>query len=264
MPALAGCLLKHRTVQRDRAGLGMKATAENPLLDRIARLLVFPYFALVHRYRWYGVENVPTSGPAILAANHQSLLDPILISLAVKRRIVYIGWEYYCNWPILGPVMRLFETVPVDLDAPAPSSTARMLQALEQGRLCGIFPEAGRTFDGLLRDPKPGVALLALRSGAPIIPITIKGAYRAWPRGRRCPLISPISAYFGRPFRANPGLGAQGPNEHELRRNLARKIMLRIADGFRKLGSPDFARACRERLNAPVSAERLEERAPHL
>ncbi|MHC5034975.1 MAG: lysophospholipid acyltransferase family protein, partial [Planctomycetota bacterium] len=146
-------------------------------------------------------------------------------------------------------IMRAFDAVPVDVDTPAPSSLGMMLQALEEGRLCGIFPEGGRTFDGLLREPKPGVALLALRSGAPVIPVTIEGAYRAWPRGRHYPVPTRIRVYFGRPVDIAPCDHQEG-NNHDRRHKIACQIMLRIADGFEKLGAPQLAQASRRKLLA--------------
>lgn len=228
----------------------MKAPDDNPLLDRLLRTFLYPYFTLLHGYRWYGVENVPRRGPAILAANHQSFLDPILIGLAAGRRIVFMGWQYYYNWPVLGPLMRLQDTIPVDIDTPGPSTIGRLLRVLEQGRLCGIFPEGGRTFDGLLGEPKAGVAALALRSGAPVIPVTISGAFRAWPRGQFYPVPARISAYFGAPFRVDRADNPRGTTDRERRREVAFDLMRRIADGFRKLGRPDVARASLLKLRA--------------
>ncbi|MHC4480398.1 MAG: lysophospholipid acyltransferase family protein [Planctomycetota bacterium] len=226
----------------------MKRKRDNPLIDRIARALLFPYLEAAHRLRWSGVENMPASGPAILAANHQSFLDPVLIGFAADRRVVYLGWEYYYNWPILGPLMRLFGTVPVDVDAPAPTALARMLESLKRGRLCGIFPEGGRTRDGLIGRPKAGVVLLALRSRAPVVPVTITGAYRAWPPGQLLPAPAPIWLHFGRPFRiSEPRGGEVGP---DFRRRAALDVMLRVAEGFADLGRPDLADAARRKLLA--------------
>jgi len=228
----------------------MDRAADNPWTDRIARALFFPYFAVMHRFRWYGAENIPRSGPAILAANHQSWYDPVLIGVAASRRVVFLGWDYFCNMPVLGTLMRLAGTIPVDLDEPEPTALARMARVLEQGRLCGIFPEGGRTQDGLFERPKEGAATLALRTGAPLIPVTICGAYRAWGRGRALPQPTPIALRFGAPLHVHRDADGTRADLHERRREVTFELMLRIADGFEELGRPDLARACREKLRS--------------
>jgi len=230
----------------------MPPSTDRPLWDRLGRAVLYPYLMLMHRLRWHGVENVPRAGPAILAANHQSFLDPVLVGYAAGRPVVFMGWDYYYRWPVLGRLMRLYQTVPVDLDAPGPSALERMVRALQQGKLCGIFPEAGRTPDGLLTEPKPGAAALALRTGAPLVPVTIHGAFRAWPKGQPLPAPAPISLCFGRPIRPEP---TARPDRSE-RRRLTLELMERIADGFARLGRPDLAAASRRRLDAWAHARR--------
>jgi len=222
----------------------MGIEADNPRLDRAARALVRPYFRLVHRIRWHGVENVPATGPAIVAANHQSFLDPVLVSAPLRRRLTFLAWDYYYGKRLLGPLMRMWGTVPVDLDRPTASSVSRMLRVLEGGGLCGIFPEAGRTPDGLLCRPMPGTAALALRVGAPVIPVTIHGAFAAWPPGRALPAPMPVQVYFGQPLRPE----ASGRTPRERRTALIYALMFRIAEGFERLGRPDLAEANRRRL----------------
>jgi 1-acyl-sn-glycerol-3-phosphate acyltransferase len=217
-------------------------------VDTIARRLSGAYFALAHRYRYFGAEHVPRAGPAILTANHQSFYDPVLIGLAVPRRVAFLGWEHFYNRPVVGTLMRMFGTVPVDLDAPGARAFATLLKVLERGGLCGIFPEGGRTHDGLITEPKSGVAALALRSGAPVIPVTISGAYRAWPRGRRLPSPEPIEVCFGEPVHLAEAYDARA--ERRLRREATYEIMLRIADGFARFGRPDLASDSRRRLDA--------------
>lgn len=228
----------------------MNRSSDNPWLDRLARALFFPYFALLHSVRWQGVENVPRTGAAILAANHQSWYDPVVIALAVHRRVTYLGWDYYCNMPVLGTLMRLAGSIPVDTDSPEPSSIAKMLRLLEQGRLCGIFPEGGRTLDGLIGEPKPGAAALALRTGAPLIPVTISGAHRGWGRGQFHPVPTHISLYFGRPLHVDRICGGREGTLQERRRRVTYELALKIVEGFTQLGRPDLTDACREKLLA--------------
>ena len=218
-------------------------SADNPISDHLSRIICYPYLAVMHRIGWFGVQNVPRTGPAVIASNHQSYLDPVILSLAVNRRIIFLGWEKFFGYPVLGFLMRHYGTVEVDVDRPGTSSYARLLNALKQGRLCGIFPEGGRTRDGLPDPPKPGVAGLALSTGAPIIPATITGAYRAWPPGQRLPRPSPIKVLFGRPIRISEGRRKHFPTNSAFRLQLALEVMTSIIEGFGELGEPERTRA---------------------
>lgn len=215
--------------------------------ERAGRALLGPYFAIAHRLDWTGVERVPASGPAILAANHQSFLDPPAVGLAVSRRIVFLAARFYYSLPVLGQAMRLMQAVPVRADAPGHRPLTDMLRALEDGCLVGIFPEGARSPDGLLAAAHHGVGTLALRSGAPVVPVTVSGGHDAWPMGRLLPRPARIRLYFGEPFTA------RGPSSRSRRREVTRQVMLRIADGFTMLGRPAIARASRRRVAARLA-----------
>jgi len=211
-------------------------------VDRAGRPLVGAYFAVAHRLRWRGRENVPPTGPAILAANHQSFYDPVVISLAAGRPVVFLGDLYYYRMPVVGHLMRLFGTVPVEVGSAGPGAFRSMVRALRRGHTCGIFPEGGRSPDGLIARPRPGAAALALRTGAPLVPVTLSGAYAAWPLTRKLPRPAPIAVRFGEPMRP------EGPSTRRRRREVLIELMLRIADGFRELGRPELARRSRRRV----------------
>jgi len=229
-------------------------TGDNPLWDRAMRCLAHPYFALAHSLQWYGADNVPRSGPAIIAPNHQSFYDPVVVTLAAGRRIVYMGDETFFRHPLIGSLMRLHGCVPVGERPYAPGAYGKLLRTLHEGHLCGIFPEGRRTSDGLLNPGKPGVAALALASGAPVIPVTVHGACRAWPIGQALPRPAPIKLLFGRPMVFAASRSAR--RDPHIRDEATRQIMLRIADGFAELGRPDIASAARCKVLAePADAQ---------
>ncbi|MFO7959188.1 MAG: lysophospholipid acyltransferase family protein [Candidatus Brocadiia bacterium] len=220
----------------------MSEGATDTALQRLGALLLHPYFAVAHRLAWSGAENIPEDGPAILAANHQSFFDPVLIGLAAGRPIIYMGTELYYRMPVVGWFMRLFDTVPVSEKAPGPSSISRLLRALDAGYLVGIFPEGGRTPDEQMMKPQEGVAALTLRTGCPVIPVTISGAWRAWPTGQPLPRPAPIGLHFGDPMRFS------GTSTPDRRREVTFRVMMAVADGFRRLERPDLAAASEGRL----------------
>jgi len=215
----------------------------NPKFDQFARFFLYPSFLLAHRIRWQGAQNVPRTGGVIIAANHQSFYDPVIITMAAQRRIIYMGLDKYFAYPLLGTLMRAFDCIPVDQSARTSVAYARLVRMLRDGRLCGIFPEGGITLDGFVHAPWPGVGALVLDSGAPVVPVTIYGASRAWPRHRALPCPAPIQMCFGTPMTFDISCPAQ--NAHARRAAIARQVMLRVCDGFEKLGRPDMAETSR-------------------
>lgn len=221
---------------------------DNPFIDRLSCMVAYPYFALLDRFTWYRADRVPANGGVILAPNHQSFYDPVLLSIAARRRVYYMAWEKYFHYPLLGSLMRLYGAVSVDIFNPGPAAFARLVRVLQEGHMCGIFPEGGRTQDGLPDPPKPGVAALAMRAEVPIVPVTISGAYRVWPYYRWLPRPGSIEMLFHEPIGVSPDRGLSRKDRRARRRELALEVMLKVCDGFGELGRPDLAEAGRRKL----------------
>ena len=135
-----------------------------------------------------GVENIPAHGGLIIAANHQTYFDPFWISLKIKRPTRYLAWSAAFNWPVVGPCLSWFGAWPLALEGSDPAPIRRSLQFLREGGAVVIFPEGGRsTSTGSLERFKAGAVRLALEANVPILPVTIKGGNRIWPRGWRFP-----------------------------------------------------------------------------
>jgi 1-acyl-sn-glycerol-3-phosphate acyltransferase len=157
----------------------------------ISRWLVRTVCRIYFRIEFEGVERVPTSGAMMVAPNHVSYLDPLWASIPINRPLRYMTWDRMTRLPLLGPVMLAYGAFPVSLER---GDRAALKASLEQLRADGglmIFPEGGRTRTGRLEPFKPGVIRLAMETGAPIVPVTIIGGYRAF---------SPHH-FFPRPFK---------------------------------------------------------------
>src|SRR5690625_4444670 len=129
-----------------------------------------------------GKENVPTSGPFFLLANHQSTLDPVLIQTACPRPIHTMAKStQFTNKP-LAQIMFLLHSYPVRRYQVDPQAVRYTLRIIERGEPVGIYIEGERTWDGRLQEPRPGTARLILKAGAPVVPCTIDGSFDAWPR----------------------------------------------------------------------------------
>jgi len=161
------------------------------------RAVFGPPFAIGFRLRTEGRPNLPSGGPAILVANHASFLDPIFISLSVGRPVCFlVSQEYYedrkLNW-----LLRTLGTIPVGGRNRFVRSFRRIADVLGRGGYIGIFPEGGITRDGGMKPFRNGAATIALRLGAPVVPIHVGGTYDALPRHAKWPRFVPVTITIG-------------------------------------------------------------------
>jgi 1-acyl-sn-glycerol-3-phosphate acyltransferase len=142
--------------------------------------------------RTQGCQHVPRQGPALLLANHQSFMDPILVGLAVRRHAVFLARRTLFRHRWLASLMRSLHAVPVNQEGFAREGLRAVLEQLKAGRAVGIFPEGERTWNGQMNPLRPGIHLLIKKMDMPIVPIGIAGAYEAWPRWRAYPILAPL------------------------------------------------------------------------
>jgi 1-acyl-sn-glycerol-3-phosphate acyltransferase len=179
-----------------------------------------------------GGEHVPTEPGVILASNHLSIVDPPLLSVIVARlvgrRVRYMAKAEALDAPVMGVVLRAYGGFGVRRGRPD-REAYRMAQAvLAAGDWLGVAPEGTRSRTGTLGEPKAGVALLALRSGAPILPVGLAGTERTWPVGARLPRFgTTVTVRFGPPYRPSAAepteerRGAREASSEELMRRIA-------------------------------------------
>ena len=157
----------------------------------LLRVALSTLFRLFWRMRYVNTEHIPHEGSLIIAANHQTYFDPFWLSVPVKRPTRYLAWDASFNWPVVGRVMRWLGAWPLQIEKGDPRAIRRSLQWLRAGGALVIFPEGGRaTPDGELHKFKAGAARIALEAGAPVLPVTIRGGHKVWPRGRRWPRLT--------------------------------------------------------------------------
>lgn len=122
-----------------------------------------------------GRENVPRQGPLIVVANHLSAVDPELLAAFFPRPVHWMAKQEIFDHPLTGPIARLYGAFPVRRFEADLAALRKAMQILTQGQVIGIFPEGHRSASGRLQPLQPGAALIALRSGAPIVPVGIVG-----------------------------------------------------------------------------------------
>lgn len=164
----------------------------NSLLYDAAKYTFWAAFGTVWRMRVYGGENMPKTGPVIVACNHVSYFDPPVLGTASPRRISYMAKEELFRIPVLGPAIRAVGAYPVDRDGSATSAIKRSVEVLRRGGVIGIFPEGGRNLRGTA-EARGGVALLASLGKAPVVPARLTGTGNA----KR---LEQFRVYFGKPL----------------------------------------------------------------
>ena len=215
----------------------MSAPASAParsVVYTVARLATRATLRVSSRPVVTGLENVPPSGAVLLAANHLSFFDSIVIPSLVERRVTFLAKSDYFEGPGLrGALVRTwFETngaVPVHRTGEADDTQAALrasLAVLQQGWALGVYPEGTRSRDGRLYRGRTGVAWLALTAGCPVVPVGLIGTARVMPIGSRVPRPHRIRVGFGRPLDPADYAGGSGS---QARRRLTDDLMTAIA-----------------------------------
>jgi 1-acyl-sn-glycerol-3-phosphate acyltransferase len=177
---------------------------------------------LLFKIEFSGAENVPGGGACIITPNHVTYVDPIWITIPIRRRMYYMAWDKPFRIPVLGLMMRMFGAFPVNLDVAADASAGReAIELLRKGRALVMFPEGGRTKTGKLMPFKMGAFRLALVHGVPIVPVTIRGAETIWPVGQMFPRLGKLKITYHPPIEVERI--AEGTNRAELKEQ-ARKL----------------------------------------
>ena len=174
---------------------------------RVLHAVVPPLLRAVWRPTVTGAENVPRTGGVLLASNHLSFADSIVIPSVSPRRVHFLAKsDYFTGTGIKGAAQRAwFEglgMLPVDRDDPqaAIGSLEVALEVLGKGEAFGIYPEGTRSRDGRLYRGRTGVAHLALTAGVPVVPVGLRGTAELQPVGSSLPRLAKVTVEFGQPI----------------------------------------------------------------
>ncbi|MEU9139056.1 lysophospholipid acyltransferase family protein [Streptomyces sp. NPDC048404] len=221
-------------------------------------VLLGPLLRLVFRPRIEGLEHVPSSGRAIVAGNHLSFADHFLMPAILKRRITFLAKAEYFTGPgvkgrLTAAFFRSIGQIPVDRSGKEAGQAAirEGLGVLNKDELLGIYPEGTRSHDGRLYKGKVGVAVMALRAQAPVIPCAMIGTFEAQPPGRKLPRVHPVVIRFGKPLDFSRYAGLEG--EKAVLRAITDELMYAIL----ALSEQEYV----DRYAADVKAEEAAERA---
>ena len=163
------------------------------------------YFGL----RLEGTEHIPPAGAVVIAPNHQTYADPVLVTIPVRRRIYYMAWSRLFEIPGLSWLIRRLRAFPVQLESSDPRAAREAVRLLQAGHAVMIFPEGARSLDGSVGRFKLGAFRLAVSVGAPVLPVTIAGGWASWPPGRALPRPGTMTITYHPLVRPDPGLDSR-------------------------------------------------------
>ncbi|MCD6404729.1 MAG: 1-acyl-sn-glycerol-3-phosphate acyltransferase [Planctomycetes bacterium] len=156
------------------------------------------------RLRIFGRNNVPLEGPVILVSNHQSFLDPALVDAGLNRPVHYMARKsLFMRFAPFGRLISSLNAFPVERGRGDIKAVREVLRRLKSDNVVLAFPEGTRTHTGEIGDIKPGIFMIAVRSGVPVVPVAVEGAFDAWPRDSRFPRPGAVGVRFGARLRAD-------------------------------------------------------------
>jgi 1-acyl-sn-glycerol-3-phosphate acyltransferase len=167
------------------------------VLYRVMKPLAFVALRILCRAEGRGMEHVPATGALLLVANHSSFLDPPLVGSIAPRELTFLAKADLFRIPLFGALIHGLNARPLRREGSDPAALRAALGILREGRALLIFPEGTRGDEGTLRPAKAGAGMLAVLSGAAVVPVYICGSGRVWPRERRVPRPGKVVVTFG-------------------------------------------------------------------
>ena len=170
------------------------------LLWTSLQVLIQNIFLFWLGYRATGYRQLESQQGALLLANHQSFLDPLLVGLPFRRPISFLARDSLFQIPVVGWILKNTYVMPINQQVAGTASLRDLIGRLQNGWLVGIFPEGTRTQTGAIGEMKPGFAAIVRRAKKPVIPIGISGAYQALPMGGWFLKPTRVRVVFGEPL----------------------------------------------------------------
>lgn len=162
----------------------------------LAKLLARMIFSM----RVIHPERMVESGPLLIAVNHSSFFDPPLAGICSRRGVFYLARKTLLKWPFFGPLFPAMNVIPVERDGNDMSALREVIKKVKEGNAVLLFPEGTRSINGNLQPARAGIGLVIAKTGAPVLPMRIFGAYEAFPKNARHFQASRITVVIGEPI----------------------------------------------------------------
>ena len=171
-------------------------TIVSNIFYNLAKLLARMIFSM----RVIHPERMVESGPLLIAVNHSSFFDPPLAGICSRRGVYYLARKTLLKWPFFGPLFPAMNVIPVERDGNDMSALREVIKKVKDGNAVLLFPEGTRSLDGNLQPARAGIGLVIAKTGAPVLPMRIFGAYEAFPKNARRFQLSQITVVIGEPI----------------------------------------------------------------
>lgn len=159
----------------------------------LAKFICSILIKVLFRIQVEGLENFPEKGAVIVYSNHKSWWDPVVVGCILKRPIFFMAKKELFEIPVFGFILKRLNAFPVNRGAPDRKAIKKAIEVLDEKKVLGIFPEGTRSKDGVLKEPEPGIALLATKvKDVALVPVAIKGEYK---------FLNHILVRIGKPIR---------------------------------------------------------------
>ena len=162
----------------------------------LAKLLARGFFSM----RVVHPERMIESGPLILAVNHSSFFDPPLAGICSRRGVYYLARKSLLKWPFFGPLFPAMNVIPVERDGNDMSALREVIKKIKEGNGVVLFPEGTRSKDGNIQPARAGIGLVIAKTGAPVLPMRIFGAFDAFPKNSKRLHFTKITVVLGEPL----------------------------------------------------------------
>ena len=201
---------------------------------QLLRMLVLLPMKLLYRVEFQGAERVPAKGPVVISANHSSYLDWLLIPLGIPRKIRYMVYYEYFKNPLFRTLMKAYRCFPVYQHGMDKGAFEAAVKLLRQGEVVGIFPEGSLSLNGRLQEGRPGAARVAASVGAPLVPVSIVGAFPIFPKRRSFPRLSgKIRVIYHPPIPTDPAKRRDKAYLEELTEKVMHTIQSSLPEAMR-------------------------------
>ncbi len=197
----------------------------------VAKLILSIFCKIYFRLEVRDADNVPKKGGVLVASNHSSFLDPVIVGVGISRQTYYLARQSLFEIPILGLLLRALHTIPIKRTMVSVSTFKELIKSLHSKKAIVLFPEGTRSIDGKLGQGKIGVGMLALRTNVPIVPVYIDGAIKAFPKDGKWIHPKKIRVIFGKPIM---------PNSKDSNKKNYRRISAQVMESINRLKELKF------------------------
>jgi len=166
----------------------------------IIKFVSFAFFKLYLDFKIYGKGNIPRKGAFIVAANHASYLDPLLLVVTFRKNLYFIARQRLFAVPLIGWVLKQVKAIPVKRHGKDTGPIKNALSVLREGKILAVFPEGTRSKNRKFKTAKPGVGFIVSKAKVPVLPVYIESSFDAQPRGIRTLKRYPVRVHIGKPI----------------------------------------------------------------